>query len=596
MYTYALNLIIFVIFSALNQCKRFLIMVKIIQNKIIELTCSARRTVMSFLLFFISSIGFAQTLPVGLLDNVEDAYRRQQLLGNDKSNSSYMIRPLYITDRNDISLDPDDFNYSLKNFRKVIYENERLKARVAILPVVWQQQLNTHHPYGMNDGSMIPSRGYETQLSAGIFAKIGPLSIQLRPEFVYAQNRDFSDLTETPDGTNFYAGVYNRIDLPERFGTGAYTKVTWGQSSIRLTFDPVSLGLSNENLWWGPGVRSSLLMSNNASGFKHLTLNTTRAVETFIGSFEAQIIAGRLDPSGVADPVGSAFQAKPDDWRYLSGVAFTYQPKWVPNLFFGFDRSFIIYRKDMGRGFSDYFPFFSALDKVAFVDPDNPNEFTEDAKKRDQYVSAYVRWVMPESHVEFYFQFGRNDHPYDIRDLLVQPEHTRAYIAGLRKLIPLQKEDEFIQVGLEVTQMEGSKTGTIRAQPIWYAHRLVTGGYTQMGQVLGAGIGPGSNLQSLDVSWVKGLKKIGLQMERLVHNNDFAYGAPSVRGIRKNWVDLSFTGKFDWTFDHIVLSSQLAYIRSLNYQYQLVEGESFWNWDKQDVNNLQIKAGIMYKF
>ncbi len=37
----------------------------------------------------------------------------------------------------------------------------------------------------------------------------------------------------------------------------------------------------------------------------------------------------------------------------------------------------------------------------------------------------------------------------------------------------------------------------------------VTHGYTNRGEVLGAGIGPGGNLLSANVSWVKGLKQIG---------------------------------------------------------------------------------------
>jgi hypothetical protein len=50
---------------------------------------------------------------------------------------------------------------------------------------------------------------------------------------------------------------------------GPFNKAFWGQSSIRLTFGPASIGLSNENIWWGPGIRNSLIMSNNAPGFKH---------------------------------------------------------------------------------------------------------------------------------------------------------------------------------------------------------------------------------------------------------------------------------------------------------------------------------------
>lgn len=542
---------------------------------------------------------FAQTVPVGLLENVEDAYRRQQLLGKDSSNSSYMIRPMYMSADKNFSLNGDT-TFTVNNFRKLLYTDPKLKLEVYALPIVWQQQINTHHPYGINDGSMVQARGYETQLSGGLFARFGPLTVQLRPEYVFAENKSFQRLSEAPNGvywTTSMSRLYNTIDLPDRFGDDKYSKLSWGQSSVRLNAGPVSLGLSNENLWWGPGIRSSLLMSNNASGFKHLTLNTVKPIKTYIGSFEAQLVSGRLDQSGVALPAGLEMKAKAADWRYFNGFIFTYQPKWVPGLYFGADRTFIVNHEGMGSSFGDYFPVFKSVEKKSFDNEDGSN--ADDAAKRDQYISFFTRYVLPESKAEIYFEWGRNDHSYDLRDALVEPEHTRAYVVGFRKLVPLRRADEFIQIGVEFTQLEKGTTRDTRASETWYAHYQVRDGYTNQGQVLGAGIGPGSNLQSVDVNWVKGLRKIGLQFERQVNNNDlfyqFAYAsADKNQFINRHWVDLSVAGKFAWTYKKFVLNSQLTYIRSLNYQYMWKTGTDYWDWDKQDVNNVSIKVGLMY--
>lgn len=160
------------------------------------------------------------------------------------------------------------------------------------------------------------------------FVKLDPLSIQLRPEFVYAQNKDFDGyaLDRSDLELRQYYRVYNQIDAPKQFGKGAYTKANWGQSSIHLTAGPVSVGLSNENLLWGPGISNSLLMGNNASGFKHLTLNTVKPIHTPIGSFEAQLIAAKLENSGLTSLSTTTISTgatliKPfrDDWRYLTG-------------------------------------------------------------------------------------------------------------------------------------------------------------------------------------------------------------------------------------------------------------------------------------
>jgi hypothetical protein len=86
--------------------------------------------------------------------------------------------------------------------------------------------------------------------------------------------------------------------MPERFGEKAYKKSLFGQSSIRLNYQGLSLGLSSENIWWGPSVRNSIMMSNQAQGFNHITFNTTKPVKTLIGNFEWQVVTGRLEASG----------------------------------------------------------------------------------------------------------------------------------------------------------------------------------------------------------------------------------------------------------------------------------------------------------
>jgi len=515
-----------------------------------------------FVLVFYANTGNSQNLSVGITESIEDSVRRAQLLHAEDGQFSYMIRPI------------------------ALGRSVRDKKSLSFLPVIWRQQYNVNAPYGMNNGPMVPAKGYQSLLSAGVYAKYAALSVQLQPEFVFAQNKDFRELLEEDNGTLFsdvYAEkMWNVADVPERFGQGNYSKLGWGQSSLRLTFDPVSLGVSNENLWWGPGIRSSLLMSNNAPGFKHLTINTSRPVDIYVGEMEAQLVAGRLESSGVERDQEARYVKKRDDWRYLSGIVMTYQPKWVPGLYLGFDRSFIAYHNDIS-GFGGYFPLFTSVAKAKFYNPDNSIN-TEDQASRDQYISFFARWLMPSSKSEVYFQFGRNDHSWDLRDAFVEPEHSRAYIAGFRKLLALKAKDEFLQLGFELTRLAGTATGKLRAQPSWYVHHQVTHGYTNEGQVLGAGIGTGSNLWTLDLSWVKGVKKIGMQVENLAQNADlFNYSFED--GV-KNWSDLSVSGKVDYDFQNFMVNTQLVYINSSNFHYK--SGRS--------AANFSLNVGIFYFF
>jgi hypothetical protein len=76
-------------------------------------------TGMLMILAFSGSL-MAQTLPVGSLDNIEDAYRRQQLLGEDASGSSFMIRPLFLSDKNEVYLSQEDRGFKAMDLNKCL--------------------------------------------------------------------------------------------------------------------------------------------------------------------------------------------------------------------------------------------------------------------------------------------------------------------------------------------------------------------------------------------------------------------------------------------------------------------------------------------
>ncbi len=545
----------------------------------------------------------AQTIPTGM-PVLNDAYRRAQLLGKINPNVSFTSFPLFPVKafrvQNSFYPDSSAEKKLTPKFNGIIHFGKG-RGLFQLLPVTWQQQYNTHHPQGLNDGAMIPSTGYETFFRAGIYAKYGFLSIQLYPEVVYAQNKFYNGFpTDYPDVRwAQYYWTLNLIDMPEHFGNGSYTKMTWGQSSLRLTFGAISIGISNENLWWGPGVRNALIMTNDAAGFKHLTFNTVRPVKTFLGSFEWQLIAGRLEASGYPPPGADKiwhgkplYSPKPDEWRYLSGLLVTWHPKWVPGLFLGFARTVQQYHKNMTGNMIDYFPVFIPLGlRAAGGDG-------ELANKRSQLYSVFARWLWVKGHGEVYFEYGRSDYFWDNRDFKVELAHSGAFVLGLRKLIPLKtRPDENIEVLMEFTQLAMNATTINRDGLSWYLSKSVRAGYTNEGQLLGAGIGPGSNLQTLQVSWFKALKMIGLRFERYAHNNDFFFSY--IKDIRYNWVDFSATLLGQWSFrKQLLLNAQLEYVRSFNYQWQYTPPAppDYWGGTGKDITNIHFKVGITYRF
>ncbi|WP_374951394.1 capsule assembly Wzi family protein [Mucilaginibacter sp.] len=545
--------------------------------------------------------GYSQSLPVGTVA-LEDYYRNAQLLSTADTNVSFTVRPVFPALLKNAVLpfypDNTEKRYNLLNMdAEGSSKNGKFKWR--LMPMSFQTQFNSHHPYGWNDGAMIPSKGLQTLTSAGVYLEYGPLSVQFKPELITAANSDFETLNNGHYDVIFarYYDIYNNIDLPARFGTDNYTKLYWGQSSIRLNYKALSFGLSTENLWWGPGIRSSLLMSNTAPGFAHLTLNSLKPIETPIGSFEGQLIAGRLENSNFAPltPDHSYFGTnlyipKPNDWRYLAGLVLTWQPKWVPGLFLGFDQTSQTYGKNLS-GIRDYLPFFSPVKKN--YAPNNA------INKQDQRNAVFMRWLWPQEHAEVYFEYGHSNNTNDATQDILTPDKSRAYIFGLRKILPFNKsKNENLLIGIEVTQLQENSIDNIKAGYEWYVSKNIMQGYTNNGEVLGAGIGPGGNLQSLTVSWMKGLKKLGIQVERYVHNNDFYYYAYyDSSDFRRHWVDLSVGLNGEWNYKNLIFNAKLQGIKSLNYQWYLDPVQSgIYFGNGINALNVQIQAGATYRF
>lgn len=553
---------------------------------------------------FSSNSILAQTIPVGT-PVLEDYYRRLQLSGGIDSTISFTVRPLYPAKSTKVHnvYDPDSTQQKDSWFKPTgPISFAKGYGAFQILPLTVQQQYNSDHPYGWNDGLMIPAKGYQTMISGGFFVKIGPLSIQFRPEYVYAANPAFAGFTSghgDADLTNYYV-YHNLIDQPERFGNGTYTKASLGQSSIRLTFGPVSAGLSNENLWWGPGIENALVITNNAPGFKHLTLNTVRPIHTFIGSFEGQIIAARLDATGqpnlsvtTTSTGTNLYQPKRDDWRYYTGYNISYQPKWVPGLFLGWIRTFNAYHSDV-HGFSNYFPFLTPFQKA------DANNGSGDSFDRDQITSFYARWLFTKAKAEIYFEYGLNDNSYNYKDFLGSPEHSRAYIFGLRKLVPLAAhKDQGILFGAEIDQLSQSTDRIVRPAGGWYIHSGVRDGQTNEGQILGAGTGSGGNLQTVNVSWVSGLKKLGVIFQRYEHDTDYAQGAfPDINGNSRNWVDFALGVQGDWGYKNLLFNAKLQGVKSLNYEWILKDYDpnNTYYIPHNDVFNLYAQLGVTFRF
>ncbi|TAG31670.1 MAG: hypothetical protein EAZ35_03190 [Sphingobacteriia bacterium] len=507
----------------------------------------------------------AQSLPVGEA-GLDERLRILQLQGKINAAQSLTARPFFYNkflNRNEL-LQLIDSGNNIHLSEKSFWNKQ---IQLGILPATIATKFNSHHPYGWNDAGMIMAKGVQTMVSAGVFAKIGPLSIQLQPEYYYASN--------------------SRYDTTPSFGFNSgksFAKSYLGQSSIRLNLGPISFGASSENLWWGPGQFSSLMMSNNAPGFKHLSFNSTRPLKTPIGSFEWQLVMGSLNEDTTSAYENNFMRPRTakNENRYFNGIVITYQPKWLSGFFLGLTRSEHYYKtsQDLKTGFVEkYLPVFNASSPTA-------NGLSTSIPS-DGAFSFFARWLLPKHQAEFYIEYGYNDFKANLRDLSTNANHSSAYIIGFNKLLPAGKGDGsvFLLSG-ELTQMAQTTSYVVRSAGNWYMHSPIEQGFTYQNQIMGAGSGFGNNVQTLQLKHLHGLNTLGVKLQRIQQDPKGLFGPQNLIGMREiQWNDLSLGLLGSKRFKQLLLKGELQWVQSKNY-----------GWAAGNATNLFLQVHASYFF
>ena len=415
--------------------------------------------------------------------------------------------------------------------------------------------LNTGYPAGQNDGAVWQGRGVTSALDIGVWAAWRGLSATVAPTLLYARNASFELGPVEVPGMPQYAYPWRRIDYPQRLGPDPLWKIDPGQSEVRLSAAGATLGFGTRNLWWGPGIRNAIIMSNNAPGFPHAFLGTSRPVDIGIGTLEGQWIWGRLEQSDWFDP------AVTDDKRFLTGAVLTYSPDFLSGLSLGVTRTFVGYVPEDGVPFGDYFLVFQGATKSGLVTPERPQGTDE----TNQLLSLFGRWFLPESGFEVYAEWARNDHAWDVTDLVLEPAHSQGYTLGLQNVEELSN-GRLLALRMELTHLDAGPPSEVRTRGTYYEHSVVTQGYTHEGQIIGAAVGPGGNAQYLGADLYAPWGRAGVFVERRVHDNDayFEWAIDTGREFCCHHVSLS-TGVSGLVFvDDFDLGAGFAFNRDLN--------------------------------
>jgi hypothetical protein len=479
-------------------------------------------------------------MAVGYTD-FDDNIRDLQLLGKLQPEQSLTIRPYILTPKLDYDsllamIDPE-----FENHGHIV---ERKHSDIQLLPINFLQKYNSHHPYGWNDGPLSFSKGYQFVGSGGVYMRWRNIHLTLRPEFF----KTASDPYET-------SGLWGQR-------TSALSKLTMGQSSLRVDFGPLSVGVSTQNLWLGPGQYSSLLMSNNAPGFKHFSIGTNRPLKTPMGSFQFNVIGGTL--TAIAKQGFENANLKPYSLtnsitsylpNYLSLLSVSYSPVFFKNFYLTANRAFTLPTQDKPSSkLKEYY--------LIALKPLFRNEYQDNALPIDQVLSGSAKYVFPKEHAEVYFEYGWNDGSSNSRDLMLDMSHSAASIYGIKKIQYLSN-NSYLNFEAEATQMSQRPSYLQRNAGNWYVHQ--NGGYINENQILGAGSGWGNDVQTFAISLNKGWNKYGIKFQHIAHDPMGVTNILSYNGGAPYWDDYAYGIQIKQKHNHFLFNLNAEWVNSKNY-------------------------------
>jgi len=335
---------------------------------------------------------------------------------------------------------------------------------------------NSAFPHGGADGPVWVGRGATMAVEGGVQVEKGPLSLTLAPIAFVAQNVGFDLMPNTHEGALKYAdGLYpTAVDAPQRFGEEAYARIDPGQSTLRLDARGVALGISTANQQWGPATDNPLVLGNNAAGFAHVFAGTARPVNVWVGTLHGRFVWGSLQQSEWSPQVDG-------DRRFLAAAAFTFSPRGAPGLELGGARVFLAPWPAGGLGSDELLQPFQGLFKGSLS-----RSIREDIDSVgvNQLASVFFRWVHTRAGVELWGEFAREDHSYDLRDFILQPDHSSAYTLGGRKV--WRRGERIRALRAEVLNARVTHLSQVRGESPFYIHATVRQGHTQRGQFLGS--------------------------------------------------------------------------------------------------------------
>ncbi|MDQ3080791.1 MAG: hypothetical protein M3R07_01090 [Gemmatimonadota bacterium] len=356
---------------------------------------------------------------------------------------------------------------------------------------------NSRFPYGSNDGPVWSGKGITTSFRVGIAARWHAFSLAFAPIAFRAENHAITLMPNGADGQGRFAhgGFPTTVDRPQTFGSGAYSRIDPGESTLRVDYAGVTAGLSTASQWWGPTSEFPIVLGNNAGGFPNAFVGTSKPASIGFASLHARVVYGYLDQSPYSPVTGPAYfvsLSQPGTRRFTAGIVALAQLRAVPGLEIGGTRFFHAANAKSGITVHNLLlPFQGLLKNRIASETDSPTTDVLGATE-NQLASLFMRIAPLGSGTEIYVEFGREDHSSDLRDFILEPDHASLVNVGFRRawVSPLS------MTAIRAEAMSYDQPGGIQTREEGeggqYIHTILRQGHTERGQLLAGDVGVGS--------------------------------------------------------------------------------------------------------
>lgn len=220
-------------------------------------------------------------------------------------------------------------------------------------------------------------------------------------------------------------GVFQWLNDRPISKSSPYTNQGISEFQLYIKYNSFSIGLSNANRWWGPGIHTSLSMSNNTAGFNHYFFG--------INDFYIKKIKKlKFNFNYMVGEVG-VYQTP----FYFTGIASTVtHHSEKEDITIGFTRTYV-----SGGIELDGDRQWTILDAALL-----PTEGLLLSSKRDlwytkgkgidrwdQIMTFFAEGFFKENNIKVFFEIGFNDHLHNLTELRSHWDVSAAYLYGIRK-------------------------------------------------------------------------------------------------------------------------------------------------------------------